>query len=145
MDLKLHYIYGNLLVAAFIVDQVKNILLQHFYSELGKEGAFQIWWIFYVIENWELRLVFNLVILITACRRLPEFIGYTGQPFPGKFKTMIQRMNHVNTLLGQPSPRNCEIEPRRTHQAPNSFNRRAATRRINYPKIRIFVLPPVEC
>ena len=51
MDLKLHYIYGNLLVAGFVVDQLKNIFLQIFYKDLGTETTFHLWWASLVLEN----------------------------------------------------------------------------------------------
>ena len=51
MELKLHYIYGNLLVAGFVIDQLKNITLQIFYKELGPEVTFNIWWASLVLEN----------------------------------------------------------------------------------------------
>ena len=51
MELKLHYIYGNLLVAGFVIDQLKNIILQIFYTALGPELTFQIWWASLVVEN----------------------------------------------------------------------------------------------
>ena len=31
-----------------------------------------------------LRLVFNMIILVVAGRRLPEFSGYRGRRFPGQ-------------------------------------------------------------
>ena len=32
----------------------------------------------------ELRFAFNVVVLVTGLRRLPEFAGYTARPFPGQ-------------------------------------------------------------
>ena len=41
-------------------------------------------YLLYVINDAGLRLVFNLVILVVAGRRLPEFRGYRGRRFPGQ-------------------------------------------------------------
>ena len=51
MDMKLHFIYGNFVVGSVFLDQIKNILLQSYYNDLGKETVFQIFFYSYVSEN----------------------------------------------------------------------------------------------
>ena len=113
LDLKVHYIYSMYLtLMTIIIDQMKHIALELFYDRLGPETAFHIWLLFFVLEfigangninniktvqqqhakvNLNMyvlfsgsRLVFNIFILITASRRLPEFRGYKGKTYPGQ-------------------------------------------------------------
>ena len=51
MSLRLHNVLANLIALNLVADQIKNILLQTFDSELGKEMTFNIWWTSFVVEN----------------------------------------------------------------------------------------------
>ena len=99
MSIKMHNIIANLIPINSILDQIMNILLELYHGQLGTENVFTIWWSFFVWENLgetmmiqnilnishsELRFVFNLLVLVTALRRLPEFDGYQPQTFPGQ-------------------------------------------------------------
>ena len=102
IDLKVHFIYAMCLtLTSLMVDQMKHFALELFYDWLGPETAFHIWWLFFILEfigarhySYNItnvnyvplsvsRLVFNVLILVTASRRLPEFHGYKGKRYPG--------------------------------------------------------------
>ena len=102
MDLKLQSLFVNLMIIEVILDQVKNILIQNYYEQLGIEDVFFLWWLSFYFENFGkipmnitirfhffklktilgLRLIFNLVVYYTAKKRLPEFSGFCGRSFP---------------------------------------------------------------
>ena len=51
MDLKLQSLFVNLMIIEVILDQVKNILIQNYYEQLGLENVFFLWWLSFYFEN----------------------------------------------------------------------------------------------
>ena len=51
MDLKLQSLFVNLMIIEVILDQVKNILIQKYYEQLGLENVFFLWWLSFYFEN----------------------------------------------------------------------------------------------
>ena len=103
MDFKTHFWIALSFHIFQLGDQIKNIFLQKFYSDLGVESVFNIWIAQYIIENLGrnfsfdriqvfisthiitgLRLLLNIFLLTQAQKRLPEFEGYLARGFPGQ-------------------------------------------------------------
>ena len=51
MDLKLQSLFVNLMIFEVILDQVKNILIQNYYEQLGLDNVFFLWWLSFCFEN----------------------------------------------------------------------------------------------
>ena len=51
IDLKLQYLFTNLMVLGVFVDQLKNAFLQVHSKSLGQDMTFNIWWIQFYFEN----------------------------------------------------------------------------------------------
>ena len=51
MDIKLQSLFINLIIIEVILDQVKNILIQNYYEELGLYNVFFFWWLPFYFEN----------------------------------------------------------------------------------------------
>jgi len=83
LSIRLNYIYGSFQIYFVIFDQVKNILLEANFPNLGPEKTFFYWLLAFCIEDFLMRFVFNSIILVHAHRRLPEFAGYKGRRYPG--------------------------------------------------------------
>ena len=102
LDLHLHYVYVVTMTFFTLgLDQIKHVLLELYYDQINPFIAFQLWIFAFIFENlgtfgyfchwyWEmlyfaaLRFLFNIIILATALRRLPELRGYRGRRYPGQ-------------------------------------------------------------
>ena len=69
-----------------VIDQWIKIPLEIFYTKLGSENLFWIWWF------WHLFMLFNCQVLSPACviwrawNKFPEFRGLKARPYPGREK-----------------------------------------------------------
>ena len=144
LDLRLHFVYSLAWTTnSLFLDQVKHILLEALYEWLGKEAAFHIWMSVFLLENlgtkqnWEntallnkicsgLRLLFNIIILSTAIKKLPEFSGYKGRRYPGQLPPpppVIQ-------------PRRMELPPNFVEEWKNIGSRRTEFLDLGFPRFQ---------
>ena len=47
----LQFIICNLFILRLFLDQGLNIFIQSYYNEIGKENAFNIWWLGFYLED----------------------------------------------------------------------------------------------
>ena len=105
LDFHLHYTYAMALTTiSWLVDvTIKNIVLATSSDKIGPDAIFHIWVMVFVMDIIGLRLIFNILIIMSAYTRLSEFRGYQCRRYPG-----------------QPPPRPQRIQPRRL-QLPSTF------------------------
>ena len=51
IDMMLQFIICNLFILRLFLDQGLNIFIQSYYDEIGKENAFNIWWLGFYLED----------------------------------------------------------------------------------------------
>ena len=51
VDMMLQFIICNLFILRLFLDQGLNIFIQTYYNEIGKENAFNIWWLGFYLED----------------------------------------------------------------------------------------------
>ena len=51
IDMMLQFIICNLFILRLFLDQGLNIFIQTYYNEIGKENAFNIWWLGFYLED----------------------------------------------------------------------------------------------
>jgi len=68
MSIKLNYIYGSYQIFFVIFDQVKNILLEANYANLGPEGTLFYWLLEFCIEDFCKLQIQNNVVLFTITK-----------------------------------------------------------------------------
>ena len=135
------------------LDQIKHVLLEAYYDQIGPRIAFQLWIFVFIFENLSiiklllkqilssindikmffsaLRFLFNIIILITALRRLPELRGYKGRRYPG----------HLPPTKPTIQPRRLNLPP--DWQWQNIGSRRTEFLDLGMPKLpkKIYVMP----
>ena len=94
LDLHLHYTYAMALTTiSWLVDvTIKNIVLATSYEKIGPDATFHIWVMVFVMDMMGLRFIFNILILLRACARLPEFCGYQSRRYPGQPPPALPRI-----------------------------------------------------
>ena len=108
LGIKLNFFYVIILNQALVFDQIKQTIIETYYDTLTLETAFHYFWLGFVINNLgELvisictysytlmplyiigtRLLCNVIIYLSALKRLPEFQGYLANRFPGQPKPL---------------------------------------------------------
>ena len=104
IDIKIQFIFCNVILCRVFLDQGMNIIFQLYYNEFGMDNIFNLWWISFFSENigiiyvkskvligdflffeiLGLRLFFNIWVYSHAKQRIPEFSGLQGKKFPGQ-------------------------------------------------------------
>ena len=79
-----HTIYTLTILLGIMADQLGNSVLEFFYTDLGPQLAFVIWWIAHVIYFIIIHVFCPLIILAYASTRLETFNGLNSKPFPGQ-------------------------------------------------------------
>ena len=105
-----HCIFSLLYSLALIIDQlVINIVLQVFYSSLGPDIVFQIWWLWHLLMFSIINILAPLVICCIAHTHYPEFSGLEARRFPDQEKPRMGRIVPRRYLEPQISSRDNSI------------------------------------
>lgn len=51
IDIKIQFIFCNVILCRVFLDQGMNIIFQVYYNELGMDNIFNFWWISFFFEN----------------------------------------------------------------------------------------------
>ena len=51
IDIKIQFIFCNVILSRVFLDQGMNIFFQVYYNELGMDNIFNLWWISFFCEN----------------------------------------------------------------------------------------------
>ena len=51
IDIKIQFIFCNVILSRVFLDQGMNIIFQVYYNELGMDNIFNLWWISFFCEN----------------------------------------------------------------------------------------------
>ena len=88
-----HCIFSLLYSLLLIFDQlVINIGLQVFYSSLGPDIVFQIWWLWHLLMFSIINILAPMIICYNAHTYYPEFRGLEARRFPGQEKPRMERI-----------------------------------------------------
>ena len=88
-----HCIFSLLYSLSLVFDQlVINIVLQVFYSSLGPDLVFQIWWLWHLTMFSYINILAPLVICYIAHTHYPEFSGLEARRFPGQEKPRMGKI-----------------------------------------------------
>ena len=75
-----------------MADQLINILIEKYYTDLGPSGVFQCWWIFHLLEKITFLFLKNLWIYHSS-KDFHELHGHYGKSFPGYQKPRFMGKN----------------------------------------------------
>ena len=75
--------------AYICVEQMNNKIIEELYQQLGVANVFKLWWVCHGVEKVIMFFVKNLLIIIEAKRKFPEFDGYFGALYPGSEKPKL--------------------------------------------------------
>ena len=104
MDIKGNLMVVTLIAVNLIADQLINIPLEVFYSQLGAGGVFKVWWIWHLIMFVQIYILAPAMIICTAQREFLEFNGLKGTTFPGQEKprplSVVPHRGEIENGLG---------------------------------------------
>merc|ERR1711954_52797 len=93
INMKQHCTFFLLVLLLIIFDQlVINIVFQVFYSSLGPDLVFQIWWLWHLLMFSIFSILFPLVIYYIGQTQYPEFSGLEARRFPGQEKPRVGKI-----------------------------------------------------
>ena len=105
-----HCILSLLYPFLIMIDQIINAVVQVFYSSLGPDLVFQIWWLYHLLMFSILNILAPLVIYYIAWTQYPEFSGLRARRFPGQEKPRMGKILPRRYLEHQISTRDPSIE-----------------------------------
>ena len=116
MNMTQHCIFFVLVPLLVIFDQlVVNIAFQVFYSSLGPDLVFQIWWLWHLLMFSIINILAPMVICYNAHTHYPEFKGLEARRLPGQEKTRMERIIpriYLENKISSRDPSTVEHYPR---------------------------------
>ena len=81
-----------------MADQLINILIEKYYTDLGPSGVFQCWWTFHLLEKITFLFLKNLWIYHSS-KDFHELHGHYGKSFPGCQKPRFMGKRFLNFIV----------------------------------------------